>query len=204
MCLNDTGPREVLQMSLDVADMLAPNAGAYNVNVARLLAMIWAHESASGKYVRQTVFDWADEIGAWGEWQMEEAATYRVAGLLKRKPQLAATVNKWLRARPDNILHALDWGPGLDAPIETAPVPLLLRLIAVHDPIACVWARLYLFFDAEPVPPRAFDMSLIAKRFWNTTAGKATGADYLRAYEADVRAHERSVFEGRIDSALLA
>lgn len=44
-------------------------------------------------------------------------------------------------------------------------------------------ARQKLFMIAEPIPSKVDEMADYAKKYWNTEHGKATGIDYMVAYE---------------------
>lgn len=172
---------------LDTCNALSSDSRSpYNERVARFLMMIWAHESAAGRYRRQSRYTLATEAGAWGPFQMEQAAVTRCCELLNRSPVIADRANQFLRSREDYVFDSLDWGSGRDAGLETIPPSHMLRMILMHDATAAIIARLYLLFDPQPIPADGFDQANYAKRYWNTYKGSATPAKYLDAYTVHV------------------
>lgn len=125
-------------------------------NVAKLMIMIAAHESGGFKHVRQMIGP------AVSFYQIEPATLYWAMGIIGNR--MPAMYDEFAKLVGRNSLT--------DA-------------ITVNSSMASIACRLVLYCKPFAIPTGAFDavaMSAIAKKHWNSDAGKATSGDYLRAF----------------------
>lgn len=128
----------------------------YSTSAENLLVMIAAHESKMGTYLRQ--------LGggpACGIYQMEVNTAMDVWTYIRRRADW--TYEYMVDLEGDVPLRdSLTWNIGYQTAL----------------------ARIHLLRFEEPIPP-AEDLQGLAeyaKKYWNTSAGKATPEDYLEAY----------------------
>lgn len=164
--------RDIETMGAECAREVTQNSEGYSARVGKLLAMIWAHESNAGKHNRQIGFSWKSDRGAFGRLQMERVACERVLRELQTNQALAERAAVWLFQAKDPDPDCWDVING-----DTA-----LYLIGNWDRMAVLFGRVYLQFFNEAVPLTDDELAKYAKKYWNTTAGKATPQDYLKAY----------------------
>lgn len=126
----------------------------YTVAAETLLLMTAAHESDLGRFLRQ------NPGPARGAWQMEPATLNdHIAWMQAKKPEMYARTEE---LRP----------PALK------PADGIMCCL----PYACVMARIHYFRRPDPIPETLQGMAELAKKVFNTAAGKATPAKYLDAY----------------------
>lgn len=124
----------------------------------RLLAMIAAHESNGGVYVKQI------QGIALGIYQMEPATYHDLLDYLRRKvnesPDFEALYTRLSEGgfNEDRLMYDLRF--------------------------ATIMARIYLWRISQPLPDKddIDAMAEYAKKYWNTPAGKATPKMYADAY----------------------
>ncbi len=142
----------VVRPTLKKIDLYSPYA-------EELLIMTMAHESNGGQYLKQ--------VGggpALGVYQMEKG-----------------TFNDLWRSLNDE-----------NSNLHKYAIKILLACDLSHQPdaedmegnlyLATAMARVYYARVRNPIPTNLDDMSLYAKKYWNTEYGKATAEDYLSAY----------------------
>lgn len=126
----------------------------FNPHAVTLLLMTAAHESELGKYLKQ------NPGPARGAWQMEPATLDdHLAWMRSKRPEMFA---RFEELRP---------------PALTPKDAVMLCL-----PYACVMARVHYFRRPDAIPETLQGMAILAKRVFNTAAGKATPEKYLDAY----------------------
>jgi hypothetical protein len=128
----------------------------YTPQAETLLLMTAAHESRLGEFL------WQLKGPARGPWQME--------------PATLDDHYRWMQAARPDLLRE----------VEGLRPPALARADALvgNVPYACVMARLHYFRRAERIPNDLDGMAALAKKVFNTEAGKATPEAYRRAYLA--------------------
>ena len=117
-----------------------------------LLVMIVAHESVKGEYLHQV------KGPAIGIFQMEPKTHDDVMSYIKKK----RPVLYLLLERYTGINHS--------------------SLMAGNLYYATFMARCFFLRFLEAIPENHVEMSLYAKKYWNTTLGSATPNDYLHAF----------------------
>lgn len=152
---------KVIKPVLDHLDMASGGNGVLNTQAAiNLIMMIIAHESGKLTYAKQI------RGPALGFAQMEPA-TYQ-------------WLVQWLSEhRP----HLLDAAAGFSSSAKPEHM--------IFDPqYAVCMARLNLlrFPEALPSEDDLEGLAHYAKKYWNTSAGKATPEDYLKAYQQMIEA----------------
>ncbi len=149
----------VIQPVLDQLDMSVGAKGQLNTQAAiNLILMIAAHESGHLTYSKQV------RGPALGFTQMEPATfTWLMEWLGKSKPYL---------------LDALSFFGPIDSPTPEYMV------ISPQYAVAAARLNLLRFPEALPHADDLEGLAKYAKKYWNTSAGKATEADYLNAYLA--------------------
>jgi hypothetical protein len=126
----------------------------YTPQAETLLLMTAAHESRLGEFL------WQLKGPARGAWQME--------------PATLDDHYRWMQANRTDLLQAVE---GL------RPAALKREDALVGNiPYACVLARVHYFRRAERIPEDLDGMAALAKKVFNTEAGRATPAAYRRAY----------------------
>jgi hypothetical protein len=131
----------------------------YSEEAENLLVMIMAHESEGGTYLKQ--------VGggpALGIYQME-GNTFK-------------DLWAWLRNEdnPHHHLVVLILGA-----CNLLKVPVAGEMVGNLYLATCM-ARIFFLRIKEPIPRDPLELAMYAKRFWNTSKGKATPKDYLNAY----------------------
>ncbi len=126
----------------------------FSEKAVTLLLMTAAHESELGCFLKQ------HPGPARGAWQMEPATL---------EDHLA-----WMRSRRPEMHERTE---ALRPPALKPPDALMLCL-----PYACVTARIHYFRRPDPIPEDLAGMAALAKKVFNTSAGKATPQKYLDAY----------------------
>jgi len=142
------------QLKERVIEPTLKQLGLYSSDAVELLLMIAAHESVKGEYIAQITGP------ARGIYQME-GATHN-------------DIIKWLKA---------------NKPVIYAQISLLVTEVSTDMMMydlryATAMARVFFlrFPEALPSGSDVDAMAAYAKRRWNTSAGKATPADYKNAY----------------------
>lgn len=125
-----------------------------NEKSVKLLMMIVAHESSCLKYSKQI------KGPAVSFFQMEPATYKYLVGWLKSK-------------RPRLLKSANDFSP---IPSDYADEMILFPEYAIAI------ARLNFLRFSESIPDTDEGIAKYAKKYWNTSAGKASWSDYLNAY----------------------
>ncbi|HCG6476090.1 TPA: hypothetical protein NJ202_002746 [Vibrio parahaemolyticus] len=149
----------IIKPVLDHLDMASGGKGKLNTQAAiNLILMIIAHESGKFTYSKQV------RGPALGFTQME--------------PATFNWLIEWLGKGRPHLLDALEmFAPigGLDA-----------RYMVISPQFAVAAARLNLirFPEALPDADDLEGLARYAKKYWNTSAGKATEQDYLLAYQS--------------------
>lgn len=130
--------------------------GMYSEEAERLLTMIVAHESLKGHYIVQTTGQ------AKGIYQMENATHDHVL--------------RWIHNnKPELYREIVEMGDGQPSPV---------KMITDMD-YATAMARAYFLLFPEALPTGSDEeLAAYAKKRWNTSAGKATADDYLKAYQS--------------------
>jgi len=151
----------------------------------RLLFMTAAHESDNFKARRQYGYQRESTGGAFGLWQVEVNNMKSSAAYVDRKPDVRKACNFVVTAScnreymPPRDVGWREWfdGHGYRS--------TLLRLQEVQgDALGALLARLsYLrVSEALPAHDNIGGMGVYAKKYHNTSAGKATSGDYVDAY----------------------
>lgn len=121
--------------------------------VVRLLVMIAAHESGGFRYVQQ----------------MNDGPA---KGLLQMEPVGLDEVRRYMMLRPEKF--------------EEVPNPYGVRLeqLVFNTELALCYARAFFMAKPEALPDvdDIEGLARYAKKYWNTSAGKATWEDYANAY----------------------
>lgn len=149
-----------------------PPNEAYAARVATLLFGTIAHESDGFRARRQYGFSYESDRGAWGLCQCEPGSVRDSLMRLKTDQKLAKRVAVWLSGGDERA--TLTW-------LTDRDVPTVLRMLTANDRLAVLFARLHYFRVAEPVPESLEEQAAYYKRYYNTTAGKATPEDFLNA-----------------------
>ena len=140
-----------------VIEPVLKEMGMYSEEAVRLLLMIMAHESRQGYYIKQTVGP------AVGVYQMEPATHDDIRQFLMRKLLI------------DKVDYYRMRGAYLTAAQE----------MAGNMYYATAMARAFFLRFPEALPKGSdAELAAYAKKRWNTSAGKATADDYLKAYQA--------------------
>lgn len=129
---------------------------AYSPAATELLLMIAAHESVEGHYIAQI------KGPARGIFQMEGATHDDLWVWLElKRPELAKTIRSLV--------------------VDTKADRMMIDLA-----YATAMARVFFLRFPEALPSGSDDvaMSIYAKKRWNTSAGKATADNYLKAYRS--------------------
>ncbi|MGF1702958.1 hypothetical protein L4D09_21960 [Photobacterium makurazakiensis] len=149
----------VVKPVLDQLDAAAGGRGKLNTESAiTLILMIAAHESGKFTYSKQV------RGPALGFTQMEPA-TFK-------------WLVEWLGKHKPNLLDAMNMFGPINQPDA--------RMMVISPQYAVAAARMNLLRFPESLPD-ADDLDGLAryaKKYWNTSAGKATEADYKKAYLA--------------------
>ncbi len=147
---------QVIKPVLNQLDKASGWKGKLNTQAAiNLILMIVAHESGLLTYARQV------RGPAMGFTQMEPATfNWLVEWLEKSRPEL---------------LEALEqFGPSVPQPEY--------MIISPQYAVACARLNLIRFPEKLPEADDLKGLAEYAKKYWNTSAGKATAKDYLAAY----------------------
>ncbi|EGU38064.1 hypothetical protein [Vibrio splendidus] len=152
----------VIKPVLDHLDMVTGGHGKLNTPAAiRLILMIVAHESGALTYAKQV------RGPALGFTQME--------------PATFAWLIEWLGKTRPHLLDALSMFAPLTADsVEKKDADYMV--ISPQFAVATARLNLIRFPEALPEADDLEGLARYAKRYWNTSAGKATEADYLNAY----------------------
>lgn len=144
------------QLKERVIEPTLKQLGLYSSDAVELLLMIAAHESVKGEYIAQITGP------ARGIYQMEGATHNDIQSWLSsKKPATWYAIGELVRkAEADMMMYDLRY--------------------------ATAMARVFFLRFPEALPSGSDDvaMSLYAKKRWNTSAGKATAEDYLKAYRS--------------------
>lgn len=156
---------------------------AYADNGARLLCMVWAHESDGGKARRQYGFpsdphEPRGTKGAFGAWQTELGSIMASLNWIRATQKLSERVRMWTAGsdvRPEWFVEK----PNMNT------IHGILRLLQMPegDELSCLLARIHFYRFPEPMPDTDRARADLAKKRYNTYAGKATPGMYLAAYE---------------------
>lgn len=126
--------------------------GCYSRQAVDLLIMIAAHESRRGYYLHQV--------------------RGPAVGIFQMEPATHDDIIAWMEARRPELLRKIfNWTSSSEAP-----------MMAGNLYYAAFMARAFFLRFPEPIPVRHDLMAEYAKWYWNTTAGKAVPADYLKAF----------------------
>ena len=149
-------------------------------NAARLLFMTAAHESDNFKARRQYGFSSTSDRGAFSLFQMEWPSIVDSGKHISNPSRsiLLRHCTEFLEERINNGFH-VGW---LTNPLEHKTRILSKLQTEEGDPLACVYARLHYLRVPAALPKSAKAMAEYAKKYYNTSAGKATPMDYLGAY----------------------
>ena len=152
----------VIKPVLDQLDMVTGGHGKLNTQAAiNLIVMIVAHDSGALTYAKQV------RGPALGFTQME--------------PATVAWVIEWLGKTRPHLLDALSMFAPLTAdPVEKQDADYMV--ISPQFAVATARLNLIRFPEALPEADDLEGLARYAKQYWNTSAGKATEADYLNAY----------------------
>ena len=161
-----------LECAQSVYGTKPPNA-RYAWDVARLLAMTVAHESGGFLWNRQLGFSISETTGAFGLWQIEQGSTRASLTYMTKRPDVAERAGRWLFQHKS--VPAGWW--------QQFNVQGLAYLLTGWPRACCLFARLHYMRVAAPVPQSIEEQGAYAKRYYNTSAGKATAADYVAAYQ---------------------
>jgi len=149
----------VIKPVLDHLDMVAGGHGKMNSQAAiNLILMIVAHESGELTYSKQV------RGPALGFTQMEPA-TFK-------------WLIEWLGKTRPHLLDALE----MFGPIDMHSASYMV--ISPQYAVAAARLNLIRFPEALPEAHDLEGLARYAKKYWNTSAGKATEADYLNAYKS--------------------
>lgn len=130
--------------------------GLYSEEAERLLTMIVAHESLKGHYIVQTTGQ------AKGVYQMENATHDDVL--------------RWVHNnRPQLYKVIVEMGDGQPSPV---------KMITDMDYATAMSRAFFLRFPEALPTGNDEELAAYAKKRWNTSAGKATPTDYLKAYQS--------------------
>lgn len=147
----------VVEPTLEYLDPVIP----YSEDAVELLMMTAAHESRLGAYLKQV------NGPALGIYQMEPA-THRdiYSNFLHHRDNLCM------------LVQDLDFSACLTGEVWDAPE------LAVNLVYATAMARIHYYRVPEKLPPKEDikAMAVYAKRYFNTSKGKATIEDYENAY----------------------
>ncbi|UJH95889.1 endolysin [Pantoea phage Nufs112] len=142
------------QLKERVIEPTLKQLGLYSSDAVELLLMIAAHESVKGEYIAQITGP------ARGIYQMEGATHDSILDWMEaKKPSLdKAIMSLVTESKADTMMYDLRY--------------------------ATAMARVFFlrFPEALPSGSDVDAMAAYAKRRWNTSAGKATPADYKNAY----------------------
>lgn len=145
------------QFTKYVIEPVLRSMGLYSEEAVRLLLMIMAHESRKGYYIKQTVGP------AVGVYQMEPAThddIYRFLSM-RGKEHLVSNFEVYQASFSDGASE-----------------------MAGNMYYATAMARAFFLRFPESLPKGSDEeLAKYAKRRWNTSAGKATWQDYLKAYQ---------------------
>lgn len=142
------------QLKERVIEPTLKQLGLYSSDAVELLLMIAAHESVKGEYIAQITGP------ARGIYQME-GATHN-------------DIHVWIKVNKGHIYRSI-------AGLVVQPVSDMMMYDLRY---ATAMARVFFlrFPEALPSGSDVDAMAAYAKRRWNTSAGKATPADYKNAY----------------------
>lgn len=156
---------------------------SYAVDASNLLFMTAAHESDGFKARRQYSFVGATGArrwqGAFSLFQVEWGSIQSSLQFLDKNPQLKERANWWLSQVQGSINE------------KRKEVILPLLETTDGDYLSIVLARIHYLRVPASIPGTLEGMAEYAKRYYNTPKGKATPAQYIRAY----RSHQSSVKE---------
>lgn len=157
--------------SRGIWDTTPPNT-EYAEAVQQLLFMTWAHESDMFQASRQYGLSWKSDIGGWGPCQIELGSVTDSMKLLERKPNLATRVAQFVgNSGRGEIGWLLDMTP-----------EQVLRLLAASERVSAAFCRLHYLRVPASIPDDLNGASEYAKKYYNTSLGKATPEQYLLAY----------------------
>ena len=140
--------------------------------------MTAAHESLQFRHRRQIGFSPYSTRGAFSLFQLEWISISSSLDYLDRRPLLRK--------------HALDYLSeyGFDETIlNSRAKPAILNVLQqpAGDPLGAMFARVHYLQRPGKIPATPAGMADYAKQHYNTSAGKATPEDYLKAYRAIIR-----------------
>lgn len=146
------------QLREHVIQPVLKDMGMYSQAAENLLVMIAAHESKMGTYLKQI------KGPALGIYQMEPVTAIDIQdNFIKKRPDLHERVKGYMTGMGGGRKHDL----------------------AANLMFQTALARVFFLRFKEPLPA-ADDLeglAAYAKKYWNTYLGKATAADYLKAYK---------------------
>ncbi|WP_281222117.1 hypothetical protein [Photobacterium sanguinicancri] len=147
----------VIKPVLDQLDVAAGGKGKLNTESAiALILMIVAHESGKFTYSKQV------RGPAMGFTQMEPA-TFK-------------WLVEWLGKHKPNLLDAMNMFGPIGEPDSS------MMVISPQYAVAAARMNLLRFPERLPEADDLDGLARYAKKYWNTSAGKATEADYKNAY----------------------
>ncbi len=155
-----------------------PPSEAYALRVAHILFATAAHESTGFTERRQRRFDFNDRAGGWGIFQVQSATLRTCIRRLEANPVMRRNAAQWLYGHPE---APEDWylaftdnhGLGMEA---------LLRVTAISDAVAALWARLTYMGDPDPIPSGLVDMARCWGKVYNTRQEDEKNRQWIQAY----------------------
>lgn len=141
----------------------AQGGAKYSEEAVKLLVMIASHESDRGTYL------WQIGGPALGVYQ-EEPTTCRdvYENFIRKNKELDFAVSKFLPNR------------------KGLPDGDLTYLLITDLRFSTIMARCFFMRFKEPIPTDDSGLAYYAKKYWNTSEGKASVADYVHAYRRTV------------------
>ena len=151
-----------------------PPTDYYANRVAKLLFGTAAQES-NLTWERQRTPRWEGAIGGFGKWQVEPGSVAASLEYLRRRPDVLARATQWLFADPN---APLTW-PNL------IPMDAILWAMRLddNDNIGVLFSRLHYFRVPDAIPESITDQADYWKRWYNTSAGKGTTAEYQKNFD---------------------
>ena len=185
-------PKDVWRLCVDCSRSIygtVKPTDLYANRVAHLLFGTAAKESNSFRASRQydidpksaRGIDWHTNLGGFGLWQLEwvsVAETIKRLSSLSNHHQLRARCAEWLflneDAEPEWYARVGKWA-------------MLHNLCGWHR-AACMFARLHYIWEPSPVPTTVGEHAAYWKKYYNTSAGKGTPQEYVRAWAENMEA----------------
>lgn len=181
--MGDMKPEYFDNMTAEVALRVFTRRPGYDYAMQRvlpLLRMTVAHESGDFQYRRQQGEDGPlkDYAGGYGLVQMEPDTVAWMLDYIHRRDALFERIQRLLRDWDDELGYqhiSLDWGNRVKDICHHLATP-------DGDVLGLALARMRYLPDRHFIPAGVEAQAQYAKRVYNTSAGAATPADYVRAY----------------------